>query len=229
MSISDNIKRINERIEKAAQKSGRSGKDITLVAVTKTVDLNYIEEAFACGALHFGENKVQELVKKQPALPRAKWHLIGHLQTNKVKYIVDKAHLIHSVDSLRLAGEIDARAKKHNLVSNVLIQINISGEATKSGISPGELPALLEGAQTLENIRVCGLMTMAPLIAGEAEIKKVFEKCNNLFIDIRGKKYHNIHMEVLSMGMTNDFEAAIECGANTVRIGTGIFGERNYN
>lgn len=229
MSIADNIKIINQKIETAALKSGRSAKDITLVAVTKTVDTDRILEAVNCGASVLGENKVQELVSKYPQIPNVQWHLIGHLQTNKVKNIIDKASLIHSVDSFKLASEIDLHAKRINKVQDILIQINISAEATKFGISPNELTGLIEGVQNLCNIRVCGLMTIAPLGASEVETKKLYENCNKLLIDIKGKKYHNIHMEILSMGMTLDFETAIECGSNVVRVGTGIFGNRNYN
>ncbi len=229
MSICDNIKIINEKIDKAAQKSGRKGSDITLVAVSKTIEAERILEAVSCGIKVLGENKVQEIVWKHPLIPDAQWHLIGHLQTNKVKNVVDKVSLIHSVDSIKLAKEIDLQSKRFQKVTNVLIQVNISGEATKFGIPESELDILLESIQNLENIRVCGLMTIAELGATEQETKKLFENCNNLFIDIKGKKYHNIYMESLSMGMTHDFETAIECGANIVRIGTGIFGNRNYN
>ncbi|OQB14007.1 MAG: hypothetical protein BWY15_01379 [Firmicutes bacterium ADurb.Bin193] len=229
MSISDNIKIINEKIEAAAQRSGRSLKDITLVAVTKTVGVPQINEAIAAGVKVLGENRVQELTEKYPLVSGAAWHLIGHLQTNKVKYIVGKVGLIHSVDSIRLAQEIDKRAKARGIVQDILIEINISGEATKFGISPDYIEEFIGGVQNMQNIKVCGLMTIAPLGATRAETAKLYENCNNLLIDIGGKKYHNIHMTTLSMGMSGDFEIAIECGANVVRIGTGIFGRRNYN
>lgn len=229
MSISDNIKTVSEKIEKAAQKSGRKASDITLVAVSKTVDAERIAQAVSCGVRVLGENRVQEVLSKHPLIPNVDWHLIGHLQTNKVKNIIDKVSLIHSVDSIKLINELETQAKRINKVQNVLIQINISKESTKFGIYQEALPELLETAQNLENIRVCGLMTIPPLSASESEIKKLFENCNNLFVDIKSKKYHNIYMESLSMGMTGDFETAIECGANVVRVGSGIFGNRNYN
>ncbi|MCK9478170.1 MAG: YggS family pyridoxal phosphate-dependent enzyme [Firmicutes bacterium] len=229
MNISDNIKKINEKIDIAAQKSGRTRKDILLVGVTKTIDSHKIEQAALCGINDFGENKAQEFVRKQPDFPEASWHFIGHLQTNKAKYVVEKAHLIHSVDSLRLAKEVSRLAKKKDITCKVLIQLNISAESTKFGIPPKELIPLLESVQTLDNIKVCGLMTIAPINAKKEETKYLYEKCNNLFVDIKGKKYHNVCMEILSMGMTNDFETAILCGANIVRIGSGIFGKRNYD
>ncbi len=228
MSIGDNVRIISEKIDDAARKSGRTGADITLVGVSKTVEVPRILEAVECGVRVLGENKVQELLQKHPQIPDVSWHLIGHLQTNKVKSIVGKVSLIHSVDSLRLAAEIGTYAKKLGITADVLVQVNISGEATKFGIAPGELDALFEGIQTLENIRVLGLMTIAPLGATDSQTKKMFENCNKLFVDNKRKKYHNICMEVLSMGMTHDFEAAIESGASIVRIGTGIFGSRNY-
>ncbi|NLB82512.1 MAG: YggS family pyridoxal phosphate-dependent enzyme, partial [Clostridiaceae bacterium] len=179
------------------------------------------------GLDNYGENRAQDFLKKQIALPGFKWHFIGHLQTNKVKLIVNKVCLIHGVDSLDLAKQIDTQAKELGITQKILIQLNLSGEVSKFGMPQTQLPHMLEGVQDLHNIRVCGLMTMAPFGASEATLKNLFEKCNNLFIDIRGKKYHNIVMESLSMGMTSDFEAAIECGANIVRVGTGIFGNRN--
>jgi pyridoxal phosphate enzyme (YggS family) len=226
MNIADNIKIINEKIERAAMRSGRSAKDITLIAVSKTVDIDSMRLAARCGIANFGENRVQELVSKYPLMENVNWHLIGHLQTNKVKYMADKVSLIHSVDSLKVAKEIDLRAKSKNKCQDILVEVNISGEPTKFGVGRENLTRLIEELQSLENIRVCGLMTIAPLGAGRDELKKLFENCNNLFIDFRGKKYHNVFMNILSMGMTNDFETAIECGANMIRIGTGIFGSR---
>ena len=226
MNIADNIKIINEKIERAAMRSGRTAIDITLIAVSKTVDIDSMRLAARCGIDNFGENRVQELVSKYPLMENVNWHLIGHLQTNKVKYIADKVSLIHSVDSLKVAKEIDLRAKSKNKCQDILVEVNISGEPTKFGVGKEDLTGLIEELQSLENIRVCGLMTIAPFGADKDELKKLFENCNNLFIDIRGKKYHNVFMSILSMGMTNDFETAIECGANMIRIGTGIFGNR---
>ena len=228
MSIAENIQNIREKIAVSAKKSGRNFEDITLIAVSKTIDVDRIAEAVNSGITNLGENKVQELVDKYPQIQNVNWHLIGHLQTNKVKYIIDKAHLIHSVDSLKLAQEINSHAKRIEKIQNVLIQINISGETTKFGIPQIEVENLLESLQNLDNIRVCGLMTIPPAYATYDENKKLFEICNKLFIDIKAKNNHNICMEYLSMGMSGDFEAAIEMGSNIVRIGTGIFGERNY-
>ena len=228
MSIAENIQNIKDKIAVSAKKSGRNFKDITLIAVSKTIDVGRIAEAVNSGITNLGENKVQELVDKYPQIQNVNWHLIGHLQTNKVKYIIDKAHLIHSVDSLKLAEEINSHAKRIEKTQNVLIQINISGETTKFGIPKNEVENLLESLQTLDNIRVCGLMTIPPAYATYDENKKMFEICNKLFIDIKAKNHHNICMEYLSMGMSGDFEVAIEMGSNIVRIGTGIFGERNY-
>ena len=229
MNIADNIKIINEKIMLAAEKSGRRFEDILLVGVTKTIDAERIRTAVECGVTTLGENRVQELAEKLPHVQNAAWHIIGHLQTNKVKYIAGKTDLIHSVDSIKLAEEIDKQSAAVKNVQSILIQVNISGEATKFGIAPNKLDALLENLSALENIKVKGLMTIAPSGAPEGEIRKLYENCNNLLIDIGRKKYHNICMELLSMGMSGDFETAIECGSNIVRVGAGIFGQRNYN
>ena len=228
MSIAENIQNINERISISAKKSGRNFEDITLVAVSKTIEVSKIAQAVSFGITNLGENKAQELTDKFSQIQNVNWHLIGHLQTNKVKYIIDKAHLIHSVDSFKLAQEVNSHAKRIKKVQNILIQINISGEATKFGIPKNEVENLLESLQSLDSIRVLGLMTIPPAYATYDENKKLFEICNKLFIDIKSKKYHNICMEYLSMGMSGDFETAIEMGSNIVRVGTGIFGERKY-
>lgn len=230
MSIKENLEEINEKIKIAAEKSGRKREDILLLGVTKTIDVERIKEMISCGVNSLGENKVQEIMDKYDAIGKGvDWHLIGHLQTNKVKYIVDKVKLIHSVDSLKLAEEIDKRAKQHNIIAEILIELNIAGEESKHGIKPEEAVELCEKIAKLENVKIRGLMTVAPFVENPQENREYFAQMRKLFIDIRNKNIDNIDMTYLSMGMTNDYEVAIEEGANIVRIGTGIFGKRNYN
>ena len=184
--------------------------------------------AIECGVTDIGENKPQEVRDKFADVLPVKWHLIGHLQTNKIKYIIDKVCLIHSVDSIHLMDEIDKQAKKHDIVMDILIEVNISGEESKSGISPSELESLLIHAGTLSNIKVRGLMTVAPKLYNNVTNTLHFNNMNRLFIDIKGKKYDNVTMDYLSMGMSGDFEEAIKCGSNMVRVGSAIFGKREY-
>lgn len=226
--ISKNLETIKKRIEKAAIKSGRDPKDITLIAVTKTYSPDAINEAIDLGVTDIGENKVQEIIEKYDKVKPVRWHLIGHLQTNKVKYIIDKVHMIHSVDSVRLMDEIDRQAKKHGIIMNILIQINISGEESKFGINPDEIDEMLEHAKGLENVKVCGLMTIIPKIDSMISNRLHFVNIKQIYIDISNKIYDNICMKYLSMGMSADFEMAIEEGSNMVRIGSAIFGERKY-
>ncbi len=228
-SISENLKDIRSKIEAAAKKSNRSASDINLIAVTKTYSADMINEAIDNGVTDIGENKVQEIVEKYDSVKPVRWHLIGHLQTNKVKYIIDKVHMIHSVDSIRLMDEIERQAEKHNVKMNILIQVNISGEESKFGISPDELEELLIHAGELKNVKVCGLMTILPKIDTEISLRLHFVNIKHIFIDISDKKYHNVDMKYMSMGMSGDYEIAIEEGSNMVRIGRAIFGERNYN
>ena len=228
-NIKENLALIREKIKTAAEKSGRSEDDITLVAVTKTYPPEMINEAIKCGVTDIGENKVQEIMQKYDYVNPVRWHLIGHLQSNKVKYIIDKVYMIHSVDSIHLMDEIDRQAKKHDLVMKILIQINISGEETKFGIRPEQIGEMLEHAKGLENIKVCGLMTILPKIDSTVSNRLHFVNINQIYIDISAEKYDNITMQYLSMGMSGDFETAIEEGSNMVRIGRAIFGERNYN
>lgn len=229
--LKDNIININSRIAKAAQKAGKSADDITLVAVTKTIDEAIINKAISLGIKNIGENKVQELLSKYDIIDKkenVQWHLIGHLQRNKVKYIIDKVDLIHSVDSMRLAAEINKRAEKANKLMNVLIQVNVSREESKFGVGVEQCTELIEQISQLPHIRIKGLMTIAPYTQDPEEVRPYFRMLRNLSIDIKQKKYDNVDMEYLSMGMTGDFEVAIEEGANIVRIGTAIFGERQY-
>ena len=229
MSIKENIDAVNKRISAAAEKSGRKREDILLLAVSKTVDIPRMNEALSAGLSEFGENKPQEINRKYYEIENVKWHQIGHLQTNKVKYIIDKVCLIHSLDSLKLAEEISKRAKAAGITMDVLIEINIAGEESKHGIAPEKAEELALEVSRLDNIRVCGLMTVAPFVEDSEENRGHFARMRKLFVDIRDKNYNNIDMRYLSMGMTNDYEVAVEEGANIVRIGTGIFGERDYS
>lgn len=230
MSIKENLEAIEEKLTAAALKSGRKREDILLLGVTKTIDTDRIREMMSCGVKSLGENKVQEIMDKYDKIgPEAQWHLIGHLQTNKVKYIIDKVKLIHSVDSLRLAEEIDKRARQHGITMDVLIEVNIAGEESKHGIRPEDTLELCKRAAELEGIRIKGLMTVAPFVENPQENRDYFAQMKKLFVDISSKNIDNIDMAYLSMGMTNDYQTAVEEGANIVRIGTGIFGKRNYS
>ena len=229
MSIKENILEIQSRIEAAAKKSGRNAEDITLVAVSKTVDIPLIMEAVDFGLTEFGENRPQEIRDKSKIIQNVNWHQIGQLQTNKIKYVAGKTKLIQSVDSAKLLEELEKYCRAHEITQDILLQVNISKEASKSGMDIDEVERMIEFAEKMECIKVKGLMTIGSLYADLDENKKLFEICNNLFVDISAKKYDNISMEYLSMGMSGDFEAAIEMGSNMVRVGTSIFGKRNYN
>ena len=226
--IKNRLKSVQERIGAAAKEAGRKKEDITLIAVTKTYEADVINEAIDLGVTDIGENKVQEIVRKYDAVKPVRWHLIGHLQSNKVKYIIDKVSLIHSVDSLHLLDEIDRQAKKHDIIMDVLIQVNISGEETKFGIKPEETEMFMEYAEKLGNIRVRGLMTILPKDDNPVKNRLHFVNIKQLYLDISSKRYDNIYMDYLSMGMSGDFEQAIMEGSNMVRIGSAIFGERKY-
>ncbi len=224
MSLKDNLEVINENIRLACEKAGRSFEDVKIVAVTKTIDAQTVNEAVALGLYDLGENRVQELLSKYELVDkRARWHIIGHLQTNKVKYIADKVVMIHSVDSLKLAAEIDRQCSKHGRVMDVLIEIN-SGEENKNGILPDEAFSLIEEASKLKNIRICGLMTMAPLEADDNKKHEVFSNLKKLALDIEDKKYDNVSMRILSMGMSNDYTQAVEEGSTLIRPGRSLFG-----
>ena len=230
MSIEENLREVEERITKAAGKSGRKREDITLIAVTKTHPVGMMNEAINLGVTDIGENKPQEVRDKYPDVLPVKWHLIGHLQTNKVKYVIDKCCLIHSVDSVKLMDEIERQAQVRGVDEvDILIQVNISGEETKSGVSPDEVDELLCHAGKLSRVKVKGLMTIAPKFDKNITNKLHFDNMRHLFVDIRGKKYDNVNMLYLSMGMSGDYETAIECGANMVRVGSAIFGARDYS
>ncbi len=227
--IKENYEKVKEKVIKACERAGRNPQDVTLIAVSKTKPLEDLREAYAAGARDFGENKVQELVDKMPEMPSdIRWHMIGHLQRNKVKYIVGKVYLIHGVDSLRLAQEISKEAVKQGVTVNILMEVNIAEEESKFGITADEAPALAEEIAALPGISLKGLMTIAPYVTNPEENREVFAKLRQLAIDISAKNIDNVTMNVLSMGMTGDYEVAVEEGATFVRVGTGIFGERNY-
>jgi pyridoxal phosphate enzyme (YggS family) len=224
-TVKDNLETINKKIKEAALKVNRDPQEIKLVAVTKTATLEQIEEAINEGVKIIGENKVQEAKKKYQVLTtEVKWHLIGHLQTNKVKYAVEIFDLIHSVDRIKLAKEIDNRSVQFKKTIDVLIEVNISGEETKYGYNPEKVEAFLKEISEFSGIRVRGLMTIAPISKGKEEVRPYFRRLRELSERIRDKNIKNIKMDYLSMGMTDDFEIAIEEGANIVRIGRGIFG-----
>lgn len=230
MSVCENYLAVEEKVKEACRRAGRNRDEVTLIAVSKTKPMSMMEELLPLGVVDFGENKVQELTAKEEALPSGlHWHMIGHLQRNKVKYIVDKAFLIHSVDSLRLAEAISQEAGKKNVTANILIEVNVAGEDSKFGVRPEETAALAEAISKLPNISVKGLMTIAPFVENAEENREVFRNLRKLSVDIEEKKFNNVTMAVLSMGMTGDYEVAIEEGATMVRVGTGIFGERDYS
>ncbi len=227
--LKENLEQVEARIQKACDRAGRDRGEVTLIAVSKTKPAETLREAYDLGVRVFGENKVQELVDKYEALPDdISWHMIGHLQRNKVKYVIDKAELIHSVDSLRLAETIEKEAKKHNITANILIEVNVAREESKFGVMPEELDEIVEKIAGFPHLNVKGLMTIAPNVENPEENRAVFARLRKLSVDIASKNVDNMNMSILSMGMTNDYEIAIEEGATMVRVGTGIFGERNY-
>ena len=230
MSITENVAAIRARVNAAAVESGRRPEDILLVAATKMNDADRVKEAVAAGVDACGENRVQELLEKHPqgAYAGKPLHFIGHLQTNKVRQIVGLVDLIQSVDSEALLQKIDAQAEKRGIVQDILIEVNIGGEAAKSGVSPETLPALLERASAYPHLRVRGLMAIPPISTEPGGNHDYFCAMYKLFIDIGAKKYDNVSMDFLSMGMSDDFEDAIRCGANMVRVGSSIFGARHY-
>lgn len=228
--IANNLSIVEDKIQKACEKSGRKREEVTLIAVSKTKPLDLLQEAYDAGARHFGENKVQEILEKYDKLPcDVHWHMIGHLQRNKVKYIIDKVDMIHSVDSLRLAQTISDEAVKHNVTMKILIEVNVANEETKYGIPLCEVSELTDQISKLPNIIVKGFMTVAPNSKDSEENRKFFKDLYKVGVDIKNKNYDNNNIDVLSMGMTNDYEIAIEEGSTMVRVGTGIFGARNYN
>ena len=224
----ENFEDIKERIKAAAEKSGRSEDDIILLAAVKTVNVEVINHAIEKGLAYIGENRVQEFLSKNDSFLPVHKHFIGHLQTNKVKDIVGKVEMIESVDSLKLAREISKCSLRQGVETDILIEVNVGDEESKSGISAKEVENLVREVAVLPAIHIKGLMAIPPICEDEAVLRKYFAKMYNLFIDIRAKNIDNSSMEYLSMGMSSDFDIAIEEGANIVRIGSSLFGKRNY-
>ncbi len=228
--LKENYSIVENLINDACKKAGREREEVELISVSKTKPLSMIKDAISLGYRVFGENKVQELVDKYEHLDTdIKWHLIGHLQTNKVKYIIDKVAMIHSVDSLKLAQVIQKEAEKKNVICNILLEVNVAEEDTKFGLKVEEVESLIYQIKDFTNIKICGLMTIAPFVDNPEENRIHFKRLRQLLLDINSKNIDNVNMNVLSMGMTNDYLVAIEEGATMIRVGTGIFGERHYN
>lgn len=227
--LEHNLREVEERITAACQRAGRKREEVTLIAVSKTKPISMLQEIYDLGIRDFGENKVQELAEKQDAMASdIRWHMIGHLQRNKVKQVIDKTVLIHSVDSLRLAEAIEAEAAKKDITVSILLEVNVAKEESKFGFSVEEvLPAIIDISK-LPHIRVEGLMTIAPYVENPEENRMIFSTLRKLAVDITNKNLDNVNVSIISMGMTNDYEVAIEEGATMVRVGTGIFGERDY-
>lgn len=227
--LKKNFEEVEAKIQAACDSAGRKREEVTLIAVSKTKPVELLQEAYDLGNRIFGENKVQEIVDKYDQLPNdISWHMIGHLQRNKVKYIIDKAAMIHSVDSLRLAEAIEKEAAKKGITADILIEVNVAKEDTKFGVMPEDAGGLVLQVSKLPHIRVRGLMTIAPFVENPEENRIYFRRLRNLAVDIGENKSDNVTMSVLSMGMTNDYEIAIEEGATMIRVGTGLFGARNY-
>lgn len=225
----NNYNHVLNQVNAACEKVNRNKDEVTLIAVSKTKPSSDIQKLYDYGVRDFGENKVQELTSKYEELPKdIRWHLIGHLQTNKVKYIVDKVYMIHSVDSVKLAREIEKEAAKKNVNVNILVQVNVANEDTKFGLDNSEVIKIVEEIATLPHLRIKGLMTIAPFVDDGEENRKYFNELKELSVDIKTKNIDNVCMDMLSMGMSGDFETAIEEGATLVRVGTSIFGVRNY-
>lgn len=227
--INDNLKFIKEDIKSILIKQGKAKDSVHVIAVTKTIGVEDIKTSIECGITDIGENKVQELEKKMNVFKdEVNYHMIGHLQTNKVKYIIDKVNLFHSLDSISLAKEMDKQAKKKGIIVDALIQVNVSEEESKFGLSIKEVVPFIEKMSSFSNVNIKGLMTIAPFTDDEKLLRNIFKRMYNLKQDINDKNYENVSLDYLSMGMTNDYRIAIEEGSNMVRIGTGIFGKRNY-
>lgn len=225
----DNLKQVEENIRQACEKANRNRDEVTLIAVSKTKPIEMLNEVYSYGIRDFGENKVQEMCDKIEKLPNdISWHMIGHLQTNKVKYIVGRTKLIHSVDSLRLAQEIQKQAEKKNVIVPILVEVNIAQETTKFGTTREEAIQLVREIAKLNRLEIKGLMTIAPFVDNPEDNRCYFKEIKQLSVDINNQNIDNVSMSVLSMGMTGDYMVAIEEGATIVRVGTGIFGERNY-
>lgn len=228
--VVENLNKVREMIKSACKEANRDEREVTLIAVSKTKPNEMIMDAYNAGVRDFGENYVQELVEKMEALPKdIRWHMIGHLQRNKVKYIVGKVALIHAVDSVRLAEEINKEAGKLGIVQDILLEVNMGREATKFGIFEEDALDIVKAIALLPNVRIKGLMTSAPYVVDSEENRQIFHKIMRLAVDIQNENVDNVYMGVMSMGMSQDFVAAIKEGSTMVRVGSLIFGERNYN
>ena len=228
--LRDNLYEVEERIQEACRRAGRDRSEVTLVAVSKTKPAEMLREAYDLGVRVFGENKVQEIREKYEVLPKdIEWHMIGHLQTNKVKYIVDKVRLIHSVDSFKLAEVIEKEAEKHGRTVDVLLEVNVAEEASKFGLKTSDVLPMAKKISQLPHVNLRGLMTIAPFVENPEKNRAIFANLHELYVDIKEKNIDNGTVSILSMGMTNDYEVAIEEGATMVRVGTGIFGARDYS
>ncbi len=225
--IKENLDRIEERISNACFKSGRSRDSVTLIAVSKTKPVDTIMGAYEYGIRLFGENRVQEMLDKETEMPEdINWHLIGHLQRNKAKQVIGKTCMIHSVESVELASNLSKYSLESNIVTDILVEVNIAGEASKYGVAPEDLSRFIRQINSYNGIRIRGLMTVAPFTEYQEDNRKYFRKMRQLSVDIKAENIDNVYMDFLSMGMTGDFETAIEEGATHIRIGTGIFGDR---
>lgn len=229
IDVKENIRKVKENMKNACLKAGRTPEDTTLIAVTKTKPFEMLMEAYDAGVRDFGENKVQDLMAKFELAPKdSRFHMIGHLQKNKVKYLIGNVYLIHGVDSYELAEVIDKESKKKNVVTNILVEVNVAGEESKFGTSSKDAKEVVKKIASLPNVKVKGLMTIAPYVVDPEENRQYFVELRNLLIDINKENIDNISMDILSMGMTGDYCVACEEGATYVRVGTGIFGERDY-
>ena len=228
--IQTNLKQVEENILTACKNAGRDRSEITLIAVSKTKPVSLLQEVYEAGIKEFGENKVQEMCEKYECMEKdIHWHMIGHLQTNKVKYLIGKTKLIHSVDSYKLACEIEKQAAKHNCDVDILIEVNAANEETKFGLALEEVTNLVREVAKLPHVHIQGLMTVAPYVVDSEENRALFRNIKQLSVDIDNQNIDNVSMEILSMGMSGDYMVAIEEGATMVRVGTGIFGERDYS
>lgn len=228
--LAENYRQVLKNIQDACQAVGRDPKEVTLVAVSKTKPVEMLQQVYDAGARVFGENKVQEIMDKYDHLPGdIRWQMIGHLQRNKVKYIVDKVDMIHSVDSYRLAQTIETEAAKKNVTVSVLLEVNVAEEESKFGLKMDEVLPFVQQISELPHVQVKGLMTIAPFVSNPEDNREIFRKLKKLSVDIEAKNINNTTMSVLSMGMTGDYMVAVQEGATMVRVGTGIFGERNYS
>lgn len=225
--VKENLEEVQKRIEEACRRVGRSPREVTLIAVSKTKPASMIEEAYETGIRDFGENKVKELCEKHEELPKdIRWHMIGHLQRNKVKQVIGKAVLIHSVDSIRLAEQIEEEAAKQGLTVDILLEVNVAKEESKFGFAAEEVEEAIRQIALFPHIRIKGLMTIAPFVENSEENRPIFKKLYQLYVDMQRKSIDNVTMNMLSMGMTGDYVTAVEEGATLVRVGTGIFGTR---